>query len=61
MEAFVPNAWRLAERSGGDASDTDGKLEERALRAQASQTPYNPLFLHELPNTLPIRAGRMSA
>jgi hypothetical protein len=36
VEAFVPNAWRLAE------------------------TPDNPLFLHELPNTIPILAGRIS-
>src|SRR5437870_1414873 len=31
----------FAERSGGDASDTDGKSEGRASRARASQTPYN--------------------
>jgi len=36
-----PGKWRFTERSGGDASDTDGKPEGRASRARASQTPYN--------------------
>src|SRR4029453_971900 len=26
-----------------------------------AETPYNPLFLHELPNTVPILARRISA
>ncbi len=35
------NTYRFTERSGGDASDTDGKPEGRASRARAIQTPYN--------------------
>jgi len=35
---------RLTQRSAGDASDTDGRPEGRATRAQASQTPYNSRF-----------------
>jgi hypothetical protein len=37
VEAFAPNAWHLIERSGGDASDTDGKL-GRASLAGASES-----------------------
>jgi hypothetical protein len=59
--ASLRDARRLAQWSGGDASDTDGKpTGELRGSERVKRLPNDRSFLHELPNTVPIFAGRIS-